>query len=322
MKRKYATLVWILIGAIALCLTASPTWAGDYPSKRIQVIVPYGAGGGNDVIARIIVSYFEKELGQNMTVINKPGAKSEIGMAEIQEGQPDGYHLGFTSYMSSAILSAYKKTRYDLDKMVYIASFTADPTALSIKKDSPFNTLDGLIKYAKKNPGRLTVGVAGESHIYSIVQLEQAAGIKVSSVTYKSGSAAMNAMLGGHVDAVFVALQWNLTAAPQGCPILAVASDERMSAHPEIPTFHELGYDVECVITRELIAPKGIPDEAMQRLTEAGDKIAKIEELNEKLTKADVVFKYRNAATLEQYFKKTAAKVNKLVAGNKDAFLR
>jgi len=311
-----------VVAVVGLCLMVPAGWAGNYPSSKIQVIIPYGAGGGTDTLARIMLSYLEKELGQTIVVINRPGAKGEIGMAEIQKSRPDGYHLGINAFPSNVIMAAYKKTRYDLDKMLNIASFTADPTSLSVKKDSPHKTIDDFIKFAKANPGKLTVAVSGESHVYSVMQLEQAAGIKVSTVYYKSGSAAMNGMLGGHVDAAFISLQWCLQAKPQGCPILAVAADERAPNAPDEPTFQELGFDVTCVMSRLLQAPAGIPDEALTVLTDAANKIGVNEELKQKVNNSGAIYKFRSGDALRSYLKKASEKILKLVGENKDAFLR
>jgi len=311
-----------IVIAVILSLIGSAGWASDYPSKKIQVIIPYGAGGGTDTLGRIVLSYLEKELGQTIVVMNRPGAKGEIGTAEIQRGAPDGYHLGIVSFPDNTILTGYKKTRYDLDKMVNIASFTADPTSLSVKKDSPFKNLDDFIKYAKENPEKMTVAVSGEAHVYSVLQLEEIAGIKVSTVYHKSGSAAMNAMLGGHVDAAFISLQWCLQAKDQGCPILAVASEERAPNAPDEATFLELGLDVTCVMSRVLQAPEGTPDEALNVLSTALDKIGTNEELKQKVTNTGAIYKYRSGETMRDYFKRTSKKILKIVGENKDSFLR
>lgn len=322
MMRKHGKWVWILAAILGIFLGGQIAWTDGYPSKKIQIIVPYGAGGGTDTLTRIVTSYLEKELGQTIVVINRAGAKGETGMAEAQKARPDGYHLGIISYPSNVIMAGYKKTRYDIAKMVELASFTADPTALSVKKDSPFKTLEDLIAFAKKNPKKLTVAVSGEAHVYSVMQLEQEAGIAVTTVMHKSGSKAMNAMLGGHVDAAFISLQWCLAAQPQGCPIFGVASDERTANAPDIPIFKELGYDVECVMSRLLIAPKGTPADVLQKLTQACDKVGQSAELAEKVNKAGAIFKYRSGQKMLDYFKKSNEKILKLVGENKDAFLR
>jgi tripartite-type tricarboxylate transporter receptor subunit TctC len=154
------------------------------------------------------------------------------------------------------------------------------------------------------------------------MQLEKEAGIEVTTVMHKSGSRAMNAMLGGHVDAAFISLQWCLAARPQGCPIFAVASDERTPNAPNTPIFKEFGYDVECVMARVLIAPAGTPAEALQKITDACDKIGQSTELAEKVNKAGAIFKYRSGKVLKDYFKRSNEKILKLVGENKDAFLR
>lgn len=319
---KKSRLTFLLMAIISSMLVCSIVFAGEYPTKKIQVIVPYGAGGGTDTLARIVTSQLEKEMGQTIVVINKTGAKGEIGVTEIQNSKADGYHLGIMAFPDNVILSSYKETRYDLDKLIAIASFTADPTALSVKKGSPFKNLDELIAFAKKNPKKITVAVSGDTHVYSVAMLEKAAGIKVTTVYYTSGTNAMNAMLGGHVDAAFISLQWCLAALPQGCPILASAADSRTDNAPDVPVFKELGYDVEGVMARVLCAPVGTPADIIEKLTTLCDKIGKSDELKKKVTGTGAIFKYRSGKEMLEYFERSSNVIKNIVIENKDAFLR
>ncbi|KJS19276.1 MAG: hypothetical protein VR72_19950 [Clostridiaceae bacterium BRH_c20a] len=293
----------------------------DYPKGNIQAIVSYSAGGGTDTTARVVGGFLEKELGKSVIIVNKPGAKGELGMTEFQNGKADGYNLAFISYPDNIVMSSYKDTSYNNDKFKYIAAFTKSPTVLVVKKDSPFNTIEEFVKYAKENPGKISVAVGGDGHIYSVAQLEQAAGIKTQIVNFTSGSKAMNAAVGGHTDAAFVAIQFGLAAIDQGCTVIGIASDERSEKIPDVPTFVEKGLDVQVMMSRILTTPIGTPEDVVNIIKTAADKVGKNKELIEKLSNTGEVVKYMSGAELDEFIKKSDSKVKEIVTANKDYFL-
>ncbi|KJS82600.1 MAG: hypothetical protein JM58_14690 [Peptococcaceae bacterium BICA1-8] len=294
----------------------------DYPKGNIQTIVSYSAGGGTDTTARIVASFLEKELGKSVIVVNKPGAKGELGMTETANGKPDGYNLGFISYPDNVLMSSYKETTYDNSKLKYIASFTQSPTVLLIKKDSPYSTIEEFISYAKENPGKISVAVGGDGHVYSVMQLEKAAEIELQTVMFSSGSKAMNAAVGGHTDAAFVAIQFGLASQEQGCKVIGSAGNERTNNLADVPTFIEKGYDVQAEMMRILATPVGTPDEIVNILKEACDQVSKSQEYIDKLGNTGEIVKYQSGPQLEEFLKKSDAKIKEVVGENKDMFLR
>src|SRR5699024_3808573 len=191
----------------------------NYPKDNIEVTVPYSAGGGTDILARNVAEVLEKDLETSIVVTNKTGGGGEIGMEEISRDQSDGYNLGVLNFPDNVVLSAYQDTEYNNEDFEYLASYTESPAVLVSAKDR-FKDLDELVDYAKENPGEVTVGVASDAHVYTMVSLEEEAGIELSPVMNESGNESYNSVLGGHVDVAVVAQQFGGQAVDEGLSIL------------------------------------------------------------------------------------------------------
>jgi len=291
-----------------------------FPTSNLEVIVPYSAGGGTDTSGRIITSVLEKEIGKSVVVINKPGAGGDVGMGEMQRAKADGHHLGFISFPDNAIMAGYKETSYKNSDFIYLASFTRSPNVLIVKKDSKFSTLDELINYAKEHPGEITVSVSGDAHTYNAIQLEKEAGIDLSPVMFSGGGKNLNAVVGGHVEASIITLQFAKPAMEQGAKVIAIASEERAEGLPDVPTFKELGYDVEATTSRILTAPKDTPKEVVDKLVEVLDKVGQDETLKTKITEMGEVYHFVSGAELETYLTERNNMIEEMVKENKDAF--
>ncbi len=315
-------LVFACVACIVFICGLQSATATDYPRKNISVIVPYGAGGGTDTQARLFLSFVEKTIGKPVIIVNKPGARGEIGNTAIFNAKPEGYMLGVLAYPDSTALEVYKEVKYNASEFIYIASYTKSPVVLIAKKDGPLKDLEGFIAYAKKNPGKITVSMAADSHTLATVFLQNEAGIKVTPVFYKSGSKALNGLLGGHVDAAMIATQFGVVAESQGFPVIGVAGDERVPKLPNSPTFKEKGYNLKVMQSRILVAPKGTPEDVVKVLTEACNKAAEEKELRAKIENLGEVYHFLSEDALVSYVNDTNAQVTKAVKENKGNFLR
>lgn len=293
-----------------------------WPSDSVTVIVPYGAGGGTDKMARTITPYLEKSFGQSVVVVNKPGAAGELGMAEMNAADPDGYTLGLISFPDNFSMASYKDVSYDNDKFIYLAAFTETPTILVVPPNSPFDTLEDFVAYAKQNPGKLTVSESGDSHTLTTVLFEEAAGIDLTTVNYSGGGDNLNAVLGGHVDAGVMAMLFADTVLDQGCKVLGIAGAKRVAKYPEIPTFKEAGYKVLMVSSRVLTAPVGTPAAIIEKLqgfmADAGANAT----LEETIGKGGEVYAFRTGAELDSFIKEVSSDVVRICKDNKDKFVR
>ncbi len=264
-----------LIGLVLLVLAWGIAGAGEYPEKPVQMIVCYSPGGATDFQARIVTMVAQKYLGQPIVIINKPGGGGMVGWNWfVTSAKPDGYTLvayNIPHFIAQSIVYP-KKAKYNIRNMEPIVNWGTDPAVLVVPKNSPFNSVDDLVKYAKDNPGKVTVSGAGlyVGHHIAMLQLEKSSGIELKYIPYKGGVPALLAVISGEVMAGF-----NNTSdayrSRDRIKILAVADLERNSFIPDVPTFKELGYDVDDASNnrRGVAAPKGTPPEIIKKLEEA-----------------------------------------------------
>ena len=261
------------LAAAAVAFTASPVLADDYPDRPISLMVAYSPGGATDFQARIVtmVAGNEEYLGQPIVIINKPGAGGKVGWNHFaSKAKSNGYELAAYNVPHFIAQSIKFKTRYTIDNLEPIANWGADPAVLVVNKESPFNTLDDLVNFAKENPGKITVSGAGlfVGHHIAFLQIQKAAGAKLTYVPHKGGAPALKSVLGGQVKAGVNNLS-DAYRSRDELKILAIADLERNQQFlPDVPTFKEQGYDVDdsSVNFRGVMAPKGTPPEAIEFL--------------------------------------------------------
>jgi len=261
--------------ATAASLFASTVIADAYPDQPVSTVVAYSPGGATDFQARIVTMMAgdEKYLGQPIVIINKPGAGGQVGWNWFaSKGKKDGYSTSAYNVPHFIAQSIVFKTKYNTDNLEPIANWGADPAVLIVNKDSPFNTANDLVEYAKKNPGKVTVSGAGlyVGHHIAYLQLEQAAGVKLKYVPTKGGVNALQFVLGGQVMAGFNNLS-DAYRSRDDLKILAVADLQRESGLlPDVPTFKEQGVDIDdsSVNFRGIMVPKGTPDDVIAFLSE------------------------------------------------------
>ncbi|NWO11142.1 tripartite tricarboxylate transporter substrate binding protein [Chromohalobacter salexigens] len=285
-----------ILTALGIALGASvsiPSQASDYPSKPIQMIVAYGAGGSTDTMARIFAKYAEKALGDRIVVVNKPGAGGELGWVHLANAKPDGYTIGL---INSPVVEVYPFTRADTVGYAYedirpLANVVTDPGVLAVAADSPYKTLDDLVSAAKEDPGSVTVsheGVGGDDHLAAL-DFAEAADIKLNFVSFNGNAQATAALLGGHIDAFEGNMSEAAAQIGEGkVRALAVWSDKRMDAIPDVPTGQEQGYDVMAAASRGLAVPADAPDEVYEKLLEVSKKVMENPDFEAELAKLNM----------------------------------
>ena len=251
----------------------------EYPDKPVSLIVSYSPGGATDFQARIISMMAGQEafLGQPMVVINKPGAGGQVGWNWIiNKGSKDGYTMTAYNVPHFIAQSLKYKTKYDITKFEPVANWGADPAVLIAPKNSPFNSVEDLIDFAKKNPGKVSVSGAGlyVGHHIAALQLMEATGVKLTYIPEKGGVPAMTSVVAEKVKAGFN----NLSDAFRNkdrLKILAVADLERHAFLPDVPTFKEKGIDVDdtSVNFRGVAFPTGVPDDVIAKCAEIFPKM-------------------------------------------------
>ncbi len=327
--RTKVNLFTITLSTLAILISAILASAGDaaekeisYPTRPITIIIPYAAGGGTDINARLVASYMEKKLGQPVVVVNKTGGGGAIGTRQIALADPDGYTLGCLSYPDAPVITAVKgkEAGFTNEDLIVLGTFTASPNVLAIRKDGPFKTFNEFVDYAKKNPGKLSVSVPSAAHKLGVIEMEEALRIDLNPVMFRSGSEAMNNLLGGHVMATFCAVQFALPALEKGIEVIASAGEKRIPKLHNAPTFKEMGFNVVNLASRIFCVPKGVPDSIKKKLVTVLKEIGNDQEFVEKVNGTGEVFEAMVGPKLEEYYKNTNERITKAVEKNKKEF--
>jgi tripartite-type tricarboxylate transporter receptor subunit TctC len=238
-----------------------------YPIRPIKHIVPWGAGGGTDIVMRAFMNFTQKRLPTGITVytVNIPGASSGIGVLELMNSPPDGYTIGTLTWDSIVTVPYFKLVEgYDLGKLRFICTVTEHSTILIVRSDSRWKNITELLKEAKERPGEIKVGNVGMGGVWHIpvACLELKAGVSFKHVAYPGGAAELReALLKGEIDVASISISgaWPALKAEQ-VRVLLTFGAERSVIAPDIPTAKELGY--ECVFgsMRVLAIPRDVPE--------------------------------------------------------------
>ncbi len=290
--RTTKTMAWAIAVVILLAgVTASPLSAQTYPNRPIRFIFPFPPGGPTDILGRIIGQKLAERLGQPVVPENKPGAGANIGLEIGAKAKPDGYTITLASPSLSISPTLYKKLNYDSVKDFAPISLVAEiPNVLLVPSSSPIKSLKELIAYAKANPGKLNFGSGGigtSNHLASEL-LKTLAQINIVHVPYKGSNQAMIGMMGGEVGMVVVGIPPSQGQIKAGkVRALAVLSEERLPAFPNIPTAKEAGIDnFEVTTWYGILAPAGTPREIITRLNGELVKIIAMPDTKEKMQNA------------------------------------
>ena len=274
-------------------MTASPLFAQTYPNRPIRFIFPFPPGGPTDILGRIIGQKLAERLGQPVVPENKPGAGANIGLEIGAKAKPDGYTITLASPSLSISPTLYKKLNYDSVKDFAPISLVAEiPNVLLVPSSSPIKSLRELIAYAKANPGKLNFGSGGigtSNHLASEL-LKTLAQINIVHVPYKGSNQAMIGMMGGEVGMVVVGIPPSQAQIQAGkVRALAVLSEERLPAFPNIPTAKEAGIDnFEVTTWYGILAPAGTPRDIVARLNGELVKIIAMPDTKEKMQNAGI----------------------------------
>ncbi|WP_278482835.1 Bug family tripartite tricarboxylate transporter substrate binding protein [Achromobacter insolitus] len=260
-----------LLALAALSLAASTASAQSWPAQPIRWIVPYPAGGGTDVVARTVASGLEKPLGQTIVVENRPGAATIIGATAIAQAEANGYMVGTADSGTLAFNpSLYAKLSYDPSKFTYIGGIAKFPLLLAVNVNSPFKTVDDVLQAAKKEPGKLSAASAGAGspHHLALELFKQRTNANVLHVPYKGAAPAVQDLLGGQVDLMFIDLASGLPNVKAGkLRVLAAATPERVAALPDVPTMAEQGVpNFTAYAWQGLVGPAGLPEPVVKKL--------------------------------------------------------
>lgn len=261
LKSRFCGLMLLLLG-ISFFMS-NPAWA-QYPSKPVRIIIGFTPGGNTDIFGRMFAEHMQQNLGQPVIVENKPGAATMIASQYVASAPADGYTLCLCVTNVATNKYAYERVPYELSDFSPAALMFTSTTGLIVPANSPFKTVEELVEFAKRNPGKLnysTTGSGGATHLAGAL-FTSVTDVDAMAIHYKGAAPAAMAAVAGEVDFTFSTIT---TALPflqsDRVRMLAVAGEQRMKAVSDVPTMAEVGYaGVVTSIWYGLLAPAGTPE--------------------------------------------------------------
>ncbi|MEP9379653.1 tripartite tricarboxylate transporter substrate binding protein [Aquabacter sp. CN5-332] len=286
MKRLFAAAAGLVLSA---CLSLAPAFAA-YPDRPITLIVPWGAGGGTDAVARILASLLERDLGQPVAVVNRTGGQGVVGHQAIADAAADGYTIGLLT-VEIAMMHWQGLTKLDPGSYTPLALVNEDPAGLQVRADAPYKTARDVIDDVQKNPGKYKASGTGQGGIWHLALAGMLSSLKVqpASVPWVPSNGAapgLQDLVAGGVQIVTCSLPEARSLIDAGrVKSLAIMSKERSRLMPDVPTLKEAtGSDWVIGAWRGIAGPKGLPKEVADKLIPALKKAYESKDYQDFLT--------------------------------------
>ncbi|WP_341915177.1 tripartite tricarboxylate transporter substrate binding protein [Polaromonas sp. YR568] len=315
MKRRSVLLGALLISA-ATWVAAQNAW----PVRPITMIVPFPPGGLADLVARPVAEAMSRDLGQPVVIENKAGAGGGIGMGMAAKAKPDGYTvllaLSSLTVIPEADTLRGRPPMFALNDLRPIARFTADPTVLAVRAESPWKTVKDFVEDARKRPGAINYGSSGNYGTMHVPMeiLSQNAGVKMTHIPFTGAGPAVVALLGGQIDAVSSGPATVLQHVKAGkLRVLAHWGNGKLAALPEAPSLKDAGYNAEYAQWSGLFIPKDTPEPIAQRLRAAANAAAQDGKVKEVILNAGSPVLFQDAADFENYVQADAKRMAEVV---------
>jgi tripartite-type tricarboxylate transporter receptor subunit TctC len=313
-------LKWVIL-LIASLLCIAPSFAqDDYPNKTITMVVPFPPGGVADVVGRPVAEAMGRYLKQSVIIENKGGAGGGIGMAQVAKSKADGYTV-LMALSSIVVLPEADKVlqrnpMFQLDQLKPIARFTADPTVLVVRADSPWKTYAEFLAYVKTNPGKISFGSSGNygtMHV-PMEQLKAATSSFMLHVPYTGAAPAVMGLLAGQIEALSTGPASVVQQIKAGkLRALAHWGDGRLSSLPDVPSLKELGVPIAYAQWSGLFIPSNTPAPVVEKLRQAAKFAAQDARANQALAAAGTSFMFQDSPEFERYVSGDAKEMAKLV---------
>jgi len=293
-------LIAALATAIALLIVGAPARAQTpYPARPIECIIPFAPGGPTDTAIRLIQPQLSANLGVPLVLVNKAGGGGALGMDAVAKAKPDGYTLAATVRSTVTILPATQPdVTYKLGDFVVAGAYALDSQVVLVKAGSPWKTLEELVDYAKKNPGKLSYGTAGlgTNSFFTMELLKLTYGLDMTHVPFGGSGPVKNAVLGGHVQVGAASLSPMLSVLKSGDVVaLAISATKRIPTIPTVPTMTEKGQpDASLSTWAEIYAPAKTPKAVVDRLAQALEKTMKDPAVVGAIEKAGLIVEYHS----------------------------
>ena len=303
--RRIALIVVLCMAICGLNMNTVDVQAQPYPNRPIQLVIPFPAGGGGDIIGRLLGEELGKILKVSVVPINKPGAAFTLGTDAVVRSKKDGYTIAYTN--APAIVHTRvvnpETVPYDPDKdLEPLGLHVFFPLPVAVQENSPWKNFTDLVDFAKKNPGKLRVGIPGigsTSHLNMVIT-QSLTGVQFTPIPFKGGQSAVTQLLGGHVDIIYESFS-NVIPHVESGKLRILLMTKKMPEFPAIPTITELGYKQDLLSGwQALYAPTGIPEEVIKVLVPAIEKAVKNPEVKSKIEKMGYIVDYKSPPELKK----------------------
>jgi tripartite-type tricarboxylate transporter receptor subunit TctC len=310
-----------LLAAATLCAlpwaaAQTPAW----PSRPITLIVPFPPGGLADIVARPVAEALARDLGQPVVIDNKPGAGGGIGMGLAAKSRPDGHTLlmalSSLTVLPEADVILGRAPMFALQDLRPVARYTADPTVLAVRADSPWKSVKDFVEDAKRRPGAINYGSSGNYGTMHVPMeiLAQEAGVKLTHVPFTGAGPAVLALLGGQIQAVSTGPATVLQHVKAGkLRVLGHWGTGALASLPDVPALKDTGFNAEYAQWSGLFVPSGVPDAIVQRLRSAARNAAQDARVREVIQGAGSPILYQDMPEFERYVQADARRMADVV---------
>lgn len=311
--------LYLLVGILSFVPSAA--WSGgdedSYPIRPISMIVPLAPGGGADLGSRVVADRIAEVLGQRLVSVHKPGGGGALGSTLVAKARPDGYTILAGGSSAVILQMIVRKAEYGLDDLRPVGIWGRIPHMLVVKADSKWKTLEDFIADAKKSPGMLKVSSYGKLTLadFLIMSLNRYTGITVAHVPFKSSGEAIQAVLGGHVEAASVSGVGGLFETGL-LRVLALSADRRSEEMPDVPTFGELGFPIVLTAFYSMYFPKDTPERIIRTFASAQQTAVSryAKDIKESLRRVEISAEFRSYEETQKIYRVEYEALRKLAS--------
>ena len=311
MNRRYTLLAALLLSS-AFSAIAQSSW----PTRSITMIVPFPPGGLADLVARPVAEAMSRELGQPVVIENKAGAGGGIGMSLVAKSKPDGYTmvmaLSSLTVLPEADVVLGRTPMFGLNDLRPVARYTADPTVLAVRAESPWKSVQEFVDDARKRPGAINYGSSGNYGTMHVPMeiLAQASGSKLTHIPFTGAGPAVVALLGGQIDAVSTGPATVLQHVKAGkLRVLGHWGNGKLASMPEVTSLKDAGFNAEYAQWSGLFIPSATPEPVAQRIRAAARAAAQDAKVREVILGAGSPVQFQDSPDFEKYVQADAKRM-------------
>lgn len=317
MKSRFVSLAGVvLLATLVIDGNTLSALAADWPVKgrAVSIIVPYAAGGSNDIGARLLAPFLEKDLGTPFLVVNRVGGSGQVGWSFVAMAKPDGYTVGMVNLPSVNLLALdpERKATFSRKSYAMVALTSPDTNSLAVRADSPYKTLKDLIEDAKARPDKVKLAagtILGSSHV-AAVQLAKTSGVKFAMVHFDGGAPGRTALLGGHVDTIMDNSSGLIKLVQDGqFRLLGITGKQESKFFPGVKTFESQGYQVYLSPNQGFVLPAGTPKEIVDTLAGSIKKAMTAEDMQKRMTELGLDIRYLGPAEFAVFWEDVDSQV-------------